>query len=640
MLRPLLYTLLCLVLLALPPAMAAPSTIGYQGRLATSSGTPVSASLSITFRLYSAPSGGTALWTETQAGIDVDGGNFAVELGQITPLPASVWGQQLYLGVQVSGDSEMLPRPPLTAAPFALRAAGTMKRTLVVSAEGTPAQNGAALLAAVASITDASAASPVAVELDAGSFDLGTERLHLPEHTSLIGRGQSATLITSSVSTFTGTVASAATVLMRSNSTVRDLTARNTGVPADANDSVVGIGAFDPDVFQQPLVGIRLERVRGEAVVAPGSTGQHTGISLCAGNSRIVDVVGIAQGGEYAMALRADCPIIGLVIENAELYADQATLGLRGAYLMAGSGNVYKGLRTFINVPPTAISVYGLRFLFPGSFSAEPQGELADGLVSIRGDTSGAPVQAFQMDGISLEQDAQLARIERMQVKLTHGRAARVSGIRMRDRATNSSESTRLIDVDVAVSGISDSSVDGTAYGVQGLLIDGYPPELTRAAIRVDCLTDSHGPCVGIAQNYYAGWTPPPQAELLIDSSRIALAHAGLEDSGQTHSAALWLMGTSRIRAASLRLWSSGEETHAQVLSIHAPVNVDVSGSSLVATNAANTNTVCAFAGLAGATGEWYGNHLQGVRCDGGQMTLTCAGNTFRGTGFVASGCP
>ena len=94
-----------------------------------------------------------------------------------------------------------------------------------------------------------------------------------------------------------------------------------------------------------------------------------------------------------------------------------------------------------------------------------------DGLVSIRGDTSGSPVQALQMDGISLEQDAQLAKIERMQVKLTQGRSARVSGIRMRDRATNAGKSTRLIDVDVAVSGISDSSVDGTAYGVQGLLL-------------------------------------------------------------------------------------------------------------------------------------------------------------------------
>jgi hypothetical protein len=155
-----LLMLLLSLLAAGAVAAAPPATLGYQGRLASAGGIPVSATLSITFRLYDVPSGGSALWTETQPAVDVDGGNLAVELGSVTPLPSSIWGRQLYLGVQVAGDSEMLPRPALTASPYALRAAATMKRTLVVSAEGTPAENGAALLAAVASIADASAATP------------------------------------------------------------------------------------------------------------------------------------------------------------------------------------------------------------------------------------------------------------------------------------------------------------------------------------------------------------------------------------------------------------------------------------------------------------------------------------------------
>ena len=32
--------------------------------------------------------------------------------------------------------------------------------------------------------------------------------------------------------------------------------------------------------------------------------------------------------------------------------------------------------------------------------------------------------------------------------------------------------------------------------------------------------------------------------------------------------------------------------------------------------------------------------HLQGLRCDGSQLNLVCAGNTLRGSGFLAGTCP
>ena len=85
-----------LFLAAFPPLFAAaPATLSYQARLADGGGSPITASLSITFRLYDVPSGGTALWSEVQNGVDVDGGNLSVELGRVTALPASVWGRQL-----------------------------------------------------------------------------------------------------------------------------------------------------------------------------------------------------------------------------------------------------------------------------------------------------------------------------------------------------------------------------------------------------------------------------------------------------------------------------------------------------------------------------------------------------------------
>jgi hypothetical protein len=53
-----------------------------------------------------------------------------------------------------------------------------------------------------------------------------------------------------------------------------------------------------------------------------------------------------------------------------------------------------------------------------------------------------------------------------------------------------------------------------------------------------------------------------------------------------------------------------------------------------------DSNGICLLAGPAAASAEWYGNHLQGQRCDGGQVNLVCAGNTLRGSGFLAGSCP
>jgi hypothetical protein len=50
-----------------PASAQAPSTIGYQGILTDANGVAVpNGAQTITFRLYAAASGGSALWTETQ----------------------------------------------------------------------------------------------------------------------------------------------------------------------------------------------------------------------------------------------------------------------------------------------------------------------------------------------------------------------------------------------------------------------------------------------------------------------------------------------------------------------------------------------------------------------------------------------
>ena len=111
---------------------AATTTISYQGHLTNPSGTPVSATLPMTFNLYAAPTGGTAAWTEQRSGgnaVPVSNGLFNVSLGSVTPMPLSLLSAPLWLGVSVNGDAEMTPREQLASVPYAA-VAGNMPRLL------------------------------------------------------------------------------------------------------------------------------------------------------------------------------------------------------------------------------------------------------------------------------------------------------------------------------------------------------------------------------------------------------------------------------------------------------------------------------------------------------------------------------
>ena len=63
-----------------------PRTMSYQGLLTTAAGAAVpDGTHNLQFALYNVPSGGAALWTETQNAVPVTGGLVAVVLGSVTP---------------------------------------------------------------------------------------------------------------------------------------------------------------------------------------------------------------------------------------------------------------------------------------------------------------------------------------------------------------------------------------------------------------------------------------------------------------------------------------------------------------------------------------------------------------------------
>ena len=110
-----------------------PNTLSYQGYL-TAAGTPINSPVNLTFKLYTAATGGTAFWTETQSSVPVNKGLYSVILGNSASLSGVAFDAAYWLGVTVNTDPEMTPRQALTSAPYAFRAKVADTATIATTA--------------------------------------------------------------------------------------------------------------------------------------------------------------------------------------------------------------------------------------------------------------------------------------------------------------------------------------------------------------------------------------------------------------------------------------------------------------------------------------------------------------------------
>lgn len=600
---------------------AAPTTLSYEGRLADAGGTPISVPQNITFRLYDVPTGGSALWTEAQANVAVDGGNLSVELGRSVALPHSLFGRQLYLGIQIAGDSEMQPRPPLTAAPFALRAAGTMKNTLVVSAEGSASENGAALLAAVTSISAATASAPVAVEIDAGVYDLGTAQLLIPSHVTLTGRGESASRIQSAnIET---------TVRLTPQTSLRQLSVVNTGIPASTGIASA-ISAMDPADNLVTLSGIVIENVNAETNAAFGTPGLRNAIVACLVDSRISRVSAHATGGEYGMGLRNGCRTTNNVtIEQLKVGAAGASLGLRGAYL--AGGGLWSGVSANLETHPGLESAYGIR-VFSNDVGAAAA--LLDSTVSIQGNGAPATNPFSRIEGIRVESADIVFR--GVNVFVENVDARNIAGLHLQaipfgpdPLSVFSGNGLNLV-----VSGRQRASL---GFGnIHGIYIVNAAPDLNGAHVFVDCLAGGANGCYGVHRIVDAAGLQA--GNMLLNQVAIDIGHRDPADAS-AQSFGLNARGPVRMTNSSIRLRRSVDgESHAGVIGGNADSDIRVVSSTIEVEDAASANAGCAIGGGAG-TGELFNSHIQGNGCTSG-LVLTCAGNSKRGAGFLAGACP
>lgn len=214
------------------PAATVGTGFTYQGYL-TRNGAPINGTgqCDMRFSLWDAASGGAQVGNlQTVSAVDFANGAFTVTLndgGQFGPnafTGAARWLQVELACPTGSASFSTVGRQAITSVPYASYSQSTgalqgqpisaaaptsgqvlrwdgsawapataYARTILVSPLATPAQSGAALLAALAAITDASATTPYLLKIEPGVYDLGTSSLQMKPYVDIEGSGEGVT---------------------------------------------------------------------------------------------------------------------------------------------------------------------------------------------------------------------------------------------------------------------------------------------------------------------------------------------------------------------------------------------------------------------------------------------------------------
>ncbi|TFH64335.1 MAG: hypothetical protein E4G91_06130 [Candidatus Zixiibacteriota bacterium] len=119
--------MLTLLLIAMSVSVDAevPQIINYQGRLTNTGGDPVpDGSYLMNFKLYGSEIDHDSLWWSGFQPVTVTNGLFTYQLGLGNPIPSDFFGpgSDLFLGVTIDNNPEMVPRTRITSSAFAFQA--------------------------------------------------------------------------------------------------------------------------------------------------------------------------------------------------------------------------------------------------------------------------------------------------------------------------------------------------------------------------------------------------------------------------------------------------------------------------------------------------------------------------------------
>lgn len=108
-----------------------PEQIGYQAVLSNADGTPITdGSYSLTFRIYADSINGSILWEEDHTNVEVENGVVNIQLGSQNPIDLP-FDKPYYLSIQIGSDNPLLPRVPLLASPYSLKAKSVQDSSIV-----------------------------------------------------------------------------------------------------------------------------------------------------------------------------------------------------------------------------------------------------------------------------------------------------------------------------------------------------------------------------------------------------------------------------------------------------------------------------------------------------------------------------
>ena len=220
-----------------------------------------------------------------------------------------------------------------------------------VRGDRTPAENGEALRAALASITDASATRPYVIQLAPGVYELGGTTLAMKPDVSITGAGAVATLITGDQGHMRP---EEALVLGADRTVLRDVTVANRGqVPADFQNVMVVSGGATMRIEGAVLeahptasrgfalaagvgssVDVRDSRLEVDgqeiavaAVVASGADVRIRGTELVARSARPSFTVGLSLDGAGSTAAVENSAVVSSNVAVSAVGGSEATVG-------------------------------------------------------------------------------------------------------------------------------------------------------------------------------------------------------------------------------------------------------------------------------------------------------------------------
>ncbi len=303
--------------------------ISFQGKLTNTDGTNVAdGNYTMVFAVYSEPTGGTAVWSESKP-VPVEAGLFHTNLGDATSLPGSINfnSSTLYLGVKVGTDAEMSPRVRLTSSPQAFNS------DLL---DGLDSSN--------------------LVQLSPGSRQTGNINISGSLASGAAGASQGAIILSNAIGANTVTLQAPNTNPTSSFGITLPSNLGNSGDCLKQTD-VSGTLSFSS-------CASTLQATYDASSPATISTTSGKGVSIVAGAAPTVDLLSIDNSSYPSTTADAN----GLSINYAGGNAPVEAAGMRIDYTPgSASGGTWSGLRLVANStgPASGVTSYGIKLEGP-----------------------------------------------------------------------------------------------------------------------------------------------------------------------------------------------------------------------------------------------------------------------------------